>query len=118
MKHFLGGFWAVGDGERYLCLEQDVYRNLHEQVEYLQCETQAVIKCDALILCQGTDSGPYLASHVIEGSFHFRKEGGQSLVVVELVVIHHFMHLLPRGVSLRAKVAGSGLTFCLGDSVP
>ena len=59
------GLRAVGDGERYLCLERDVHRDLWDQVEYLQCETQAVIECDALILCQGADSDPYLVSHVV-----------------------------------------------------
>ena len=55
-------FWAVGDGEGYLCLEQNVYGNLWEQVEHLQCETQEGIECDALILCQGVDSGPHVMS--------------------------------------------------------
>ena len=112
------GFWEVGNGERYLCLEQDVYGILWEQVEYSQCETQAVVKRDALILCQGADSGPYLVSHVVEGSFRFHKEGGQSPVIVELVIIYHFMHLLPRGVSLRAKAVGCGLAFYLRYSIP
>ena len=60
-----GGFWAVGDGEWYLCLKRDVYRNLQEQVEYLQSKTQAGVERDALILCQGVDSGPYVTSHVV-----------------------------------------------------
>ena len=59
------GLRAVGNGERYLCLERDVHRDLREQIEYLQCKTQAVIECDTLILCRGTDSDPYLVSHVV-----------------------------------------------------
>ena len=73
-----GGLWAVGDGEWYLHLKQDVHRDLWEQVEYLQCETQAVIEGDALVLCEGADSVPYLVPHVAEVSLHFLKEGGQS----------------------------------------
>ena len=57
-------FWAVGHGEGYLCLEQNVYGKLQEQVEHLQHDAQAGIKCDALIPCQGMDSSPHLASHV------------------------------------------------------
>ena len=60
-----GGLRAVGDGERYLCLEQDVHGDLQKHVEYLQCETQAIIECDALILCKGMNSDPYLVSHVV-----------------------------------------------------
>ena len=63
----MGSGWlgCTGDGEGYLCLERDVYGNLWEQVQYLQCEIQAGVECDALFLCQGTDSGPYFASHVV-----------------------------------------------------
>ena len=57
-------FWAVGNGEGYFCLEQNVYGKLWEQVEHLQCNAQAGIKHDDLILCQGVDSGPHLISHV------------------------------------------------------
>ena len=60
----------------------------------------------------------HIWSHVVEGSLRFLKEGRQSPVIVELVVIHHFMHLLPCGVSFRVEVAGHGLTFCLRDSIP
>ena len=50
--------------------------------------------------------------------FCFHKEGGQLLVIVKLVVELYFMHLLPRGVSLRAKAAGCGLAFCIRDFIP
>ena len=61
-------------------MERDVYGNLQEQVEHLQCETQADIKRDALILCQGMDSVPHFASHVIQGHFGICKEMGQPCV--------------------------------------
>ena len=48
----------------YLCLKQNVYGELQEQVERLQHDAQAGIKHDALILCQGVDSHPHLPSHV------------------------------------------------------
>ena len=91
------GLQAVGDGEWYLCLKQDVHKDLQEQVDYLQCETQAVIEGDALVLCESVDSSPYLVPHVAEVSLHFLKEGSQSPVVVELVVVHHFVHLPQSG---------------------
>ena len=112
-----GGLWAVGDGEWYLCLKRDVHGDLWEQVEHLLCKTQAVIEGDALILCKGMDSGPYLVPHVAEISLHFLKEGGQSLVVFELVVVHHFMHLFPCSIHLGAEAVGFGLTFCFHDVV-
>ena len=87
-------------------------------MEYLQCETQAVIEGDALIFCEGTDSGPYLVPHVAEVSLHFPKEGSQSPVVVELVVVHHFVHLFPCGIHLGAEAAGRGLMFCFHDVIP
>ena len=92
------GLWAVGHGEWYLRLKRDVHSDLWEQVEHTQCETQAVIEGDALILCKGTNGSSYLVPHVTEGGFHLLKEGGQSTVVLELVVIHHLMHLLPCGI--------------------
>ena len=46
-----GGFWAVGNGEGYLHVERDVYGNLWEQVQHLQCKAQAGIVQDALTLC-------------------------------------------------------------------
>ena len=45
-----GGFQAVGDGEGYLHVERDVYGNLWEQVQHLQCEAQTSIVHDALTL--------------------------------------------------------------------
>ena len=113
-----GGLWAVGNGEWYLHLKQDIHGDLREQVEYVQRKTQAVTEGDALILCESTNSSPYLVPHVAEGSLHLLKEGGQSPVVLELVVVHHFMHLLPCGISLRAEVVGRGLMFCFRDVVP
>ena len=113
-----GGLQAVGNDEWYLCLKQDVHRDLREQVEYLQSETQAVIEDDALILCESGNSSPYLVPHVAEGSLHFLKEGGQSAVILELVVVHHLVRLLPCGISLRVEVAGHGLTFCFHDVIP
>ena len=61
----------------------------------MQCETQAVVRGDSLILCQGTDSGPYLISHAVQGCFCIHKEGRELLVIMEFVVIHDFIHLLP-----------------------
>ena len=113
-----GGLWAVGDDEWYLHLKRDVHGDLWEQVEYVQCETQAVIEGDALILCESVNSSPYLVPHVAEGSLSLLKEGGQLLVILELVVVHHFVHLLPCGISLGAEVAGHGLTFCFCDVIP
>ena len=113
-----GGLWAVGDDEWYLHLKQDVHRDLREQVKYVQCKTQAVIEGDALILCESVNSDPYLVPHVAEGSLHFLKEGGQSLVILELVVVHHFMHLLPCNISLGVEAVGSGLMFCFPDVIP
>ena len=80
----IGGLWAVGDDEWYLRLKRDVCGDLWEQVEYVQCETQAVIECDALILCESVNSGPYLVPHVAEGSLHLFKEGGQPPVILKL----------------------------------
>ena len=112
-----GGIQAVDNGEWYLCLKRDVHGDLREQVEYWQCETQAVIEGDALILCESVDSSPYLVPHVAEVSLCFLKEGGQLPVIVELVVVHHFVHLFPCGIHLGAEVAGCGLTFCVHDIV-
>ena len=86
-------------------------------MEYLQCETQVVIEGDALILCESMNSGPYLVPHVAEGSLCFLEEGGQSPVILELEVLHHFVHLLPCGISLVAEAVGHGLTFCFHDVV-
>ena len=74
---------TVGNDEWYLCLKRDIHMDLWEQVEYLQCETQAVIEGDALILCESMNSSPYLVPHVAEGSLHFLKEGGQSPVILK-----------------------------------
>ena len=112
------GLWAVGDDEWYLHLKQDVHGDLWEQVEYLQRETQAVIEGDALVLCESTNSGPYLVPHVAEGNLRFLKEGGQSPVILKLVVVHHFVHLLPCSISLRAEAACHGLMFCFHDVIP
>ena len=73
-----GGLQAVGNDEWYLHLKRDVHGDLWEQVEYVQCETQAVIEGDALVLCKSSNSSPYLVPHVAEGSLRFLKEGGQS----------------------------------------
>ena len=113
-----GGLWAVGDGEWYLHLKQDIHRDLWEQVKYAQHETQAVIEGDALILCKSTNSGPYLVPHVTEGGFHLLKGGGQSLVILKLVVIHHLVHLLPCCISFGVEAVGCGLTFCFHDVIP
>ena len=113
-----GGLWAVGDGEQNLCPELDIHGDLGEQVEYLQCETQAVIEGDTLILCRSTDSSPYLVPHVAEVSLRFLKEGSQSPVIVELVVVHHFMHLFPCGICLGVEAMGHGLMFCFCDVIP
>ena len=85
---------------------------------YVQHETQAVIEGDALILCEGANSDPYLVPHVTKGSLHFLKEGHQSLVILELVVVHNFMHLLPCGISLEVEAVSCGLMFCFRDVVP
>ena len=113
-----GGLQAVGDGEWYLCLKQDISGNLQEQVEYVQHRTQAVIEGDALILYESTNGGPYLVPHVSGGSLHLLKEGGQLLVILELVVVHHFVHLPPCGISLGAEAVSRGLMFCFHNVVP
>ena len=113
-----GGLQAVGNDEWYLRLIRDVHRDLQEQVEYMQHETQAVIEGDALILCESVDSSPYLVPHVAEGSLRFLQEGGQSLVILELVIVHHFVHLLPCGISLGAEAVGHGLMFCFRYVIP
>ena len=99
-------------------MEQNVYGNLQEQVEHLQCETQASIKCDALILCQGADGIPHFTSHVTQGRFSVSEESGQLPIIMKLVIVHHFMHLLPSDISLRVEVAGCGLMFIIRNSVP
>ena len=86
-------------------------------MEYLQCETQAVIEGDVLILCEGTDSGSYLVPHVAEVSLHFLKEGSQLPFIVELMVVHHFVYLLPCDIHLGAEVVGHGLMLCFCDVV-
>ena len=113
-----GGLQSIGDEEWYLCLKRDIHRDLQEQVEYIQCETQAVIEGDALILCEGANSSPYLVPHVTKGSLCFLKEGGQLPVILELVVVHHFVHLLPCGISLGAEAVSHGLMFCFCDVIP
>ena len=90
---------------------------LQEQVEHLQRKTKAGIKHDALILCQGVDSGPHLTSHVVQGHFGLCKESGQPSVILKLVIVHHFMHLPPSSIGLGAKTAGRGLMFVLRNSV-
>ena len=80
--------------------------------------TQAVVEGDALILCKSMNSGPYLVPYVAEGSLSLLKEGSQSLVVLKLVVVHHFVHLLPCGISLGAEAVGCGLMFCFHDVIP
>ena len=84
----------------------------------MQHETQAVIEGDALILCESTNISPYLVPHVTEGSFCLLEEGGQSPVILELVVIHQLMHLLPCGISFRVEAAGLGIIFCFRDVIP
>ena len=59
-------------------------------------------------------SGPY----VNEDSFHLIEEGSQPSVILELVVIHHLVHLLPCSISFGVEAAGRGLTFCFRDVVP
>ena len=83
----------------------------------MQHDTQAVIKGDALILCESMNGSPYLIPHVAEGSLRLLKEGGQSLVVLKLVVVHHLVHLLPCGISLGVEAAGCGLMFCFRDVI-
>ena len=112
------GLRAVGNDEWYLCLKRDVHGDLWEQVEYVQRETQAVIEGDALILCESVNGGPYLVPHVNEGSLCLCKEGGQSPVILELVVVHHFVHLPPCGISLGAEAMSCGFIFCFHDVVP
>ena len=76
-------------------MERNVYGNLQEQVEHLQCETQASIEHDALILHQGVDGIPHFTSHVIQSRVGLCEESGQPSVILKLVTVHHFMHLLP-----------------------
>ena len=109
---------TVGNGEWYLHLEQDVHGDLREQVEYAQRNTQTVVEGDALVLCEGANGGLYLVPHVNEGSFHLLEEGSQLLVILQLVIIHHLMHLLPRGICFGAEAARRGLTFCCHDVIP
>ena len=70
------------------------------EVEHLQCEALAGIEHDTIILCQGTDSGPHLTSHVTQAHFGLHEEYGQPLVILKLVIVHHFMHLLPSSIGL------------------
>ena len=59
-------------------------------------------KCqsDAFILCQGMDHVPHCASHVIQGHFGIHEESDQLSVIMKLVIVHHFMHLLPSNIGL------------------
>ena len=113
-----GGLWAVGDDEWYLRLKRDIHGGLREQVEYREYKTQAVIEGDALVLCEGAYSGPYLVPHVAECGLCLLQESGQSPVLLELVVVHHLVHLLPCGIRLGTEVAGRGLMFCFHDVIP
>ena len=69
-------------------------------VEHLECETQASIERDTLTLHQGVDGIPHFAPHVAQGCFGIHEEHSQLPVIMKLVIVHHFMHLLPSDIGL------------------
>ena len=84
---------------------------------------QAPMEAEQYGYCHGQaiDLGPIMLvmqfNMMDEVSLHFLKEGGQSLVILELVVVHHFVHLLPCSISLGVEAVGHGLTFCFCDVI-
>ena len=91
--------WAISNNEQYLHLVRDVQGDLWEQGEYVQCETQAVFVGHTLTFCEGANGCPDLVPHVGRRHFCLLEEIGQMPVVLQLVIVHHFMHLLPGSIS-------------------
>ena len=104
---------AISDSEQYLHLIRDIHGDLWEQGEYAQCETQAVLEGHALAFHKGMNSCPDLVPHVGECRFRLLEEIGQPPVILQLVIVHHLMHLLLCSISFRTEAACRSLTFCL-----
>ena len=117
-SHVNQRLWAISDNEWYLHLIQDIHRDLQEQGKYAQCETQTVFEGHTLTFCKGMDSCPDSVPHVGQRRFRLFEEIGQPPVVLQLVIVHHLMHLLPCRISLRMEAACRSLAFCLRDVVP
>ena len=86
--------------------------------EYAQCETQAVFKGHTFTFHEGTNGCPYLVPHVGQHHFYLLEEIGQLPVVLQLVIVHQLMHLLPCSISFGTEAAHHGLMLCLHDVIP
>ena len=110
--------WAISDNEWYPHLIRDTHGDLQEQGKYAQCETQIIFEGHALAFHKGMDGCPDSVLHVGQCCFHLFEEIGQPPVILQLVIVHHLVHLLPCRISFRMEVAHRSLTFCLHDVVP
>ena len=113
-----GRLWAISNNEWYLCLVRDIHRDLREQRKNVQCKVQTVFQGYALAFRKGADGCPDLVPHVGQRCLCLFEEIRQLPVVLQLVIVHHLLHLLPCHISFRMQVAHRSLMFCIRDVVP